>query len=307
MATTTTTTINTTNSVTHPSEEGNDMVSNFHVDGYVVLSQALVLDDSLKEWQAFAETYFPCCLETLRRNGHLLDRDDNLPHGLGLGIKHGFREIVMRSPARYELSFNHDLPSDLNSRRDFLSNGLTVPAIAPILKQLEKIIPTFFDKPGGAKRTLSDLKQVHLSLLVAAPGCPKQPWHADGGHASLLEHLPCHCMNVFIPLQNTPMALGPTEFRPGGHYLTRGNLAKAMLVAKCRKTLRPPVCPELTVGDVLVFDYRVLHRGRANTSLDINRNMLVLTFCEPWFEDVLNFPKRSMFDAALTDPVATDE
>ena len=66
-----------------------------------------------------------------------------------------------------------------------------------------------------------------------------------------------------------------------------------MLAAKCRGTLRVPVCEPLKQGDVCCFDYRVLHRGRANMS-DENRFVLVFSFSEPWFTDVLNFPKRSM-------------
>ena len=39
-------------------------------------------------------------------------------------------------------------------------------------------------------------------------------------------------------------------------------LARQMLLAKLRKTLRPPEAPPIRRGDAVVFDYRVLHRGR---------------------------------------------
>ena len=171
----------------------------------------------------------------------------------------------------------------------------------------------------------------NLSLLVATPGCPTQSWHADGGHTSLTKHEPCHVFNVFIPLVDVPLSMGPTELRPGTHYHTR-NLTSMMLVAKARKTLRSPVTPELKMGDALVFDYRILHRGRANMSdidsqdsatgdYDVDdtndnetgkhtvkgegsadedscgrhRPVLVITFARRWFVDVCNFPKRSIF------------
>jgi ectoine hydroxylase-related dioxygenase (phytanoyl-CoA dioxygenase family) len=69
-----------------------------------------------------------------------------------------------------------------------------------------------------------------------------------------------------------------------------------MLLAKARGTLRPPVTPEWVVGDALVFDYRVLHRGKANVSSTVDRPILVLTFSKPWYKDICNFPKRSMYD-----------
>jgi len=107
-----------------------------------------------------------------------------------------------------------------------------------------------------------------------------------------------------------------------------------MLVAKARKTLRQPVTPELQMGDALMFDYRILHRGRANMSdvvstsdsatddddvvddknngakdytatedersagedgCGTHRPVLVITFARRWFVDVCNFPKRSIF------------
>jgi len=106
---------------------------------------------------------------------------------------------------------------------------------------------------------------INLSLLVATPGCPDQPWHADGGHVSLSKHEKCHVFNVFVPLVDVPLSMGPTELRPGTHFHTR-NLAPMMLAARARGTLRPPVVPEMEAGDALVFDYRVLHRGRTNAS-----------------------------------------
>lgn len=39
-----------------------------------------------------------------------------------------------------------------------------------------------------------------------------------------------------------------------------------MLLAKVKKRLRDVVVPELRRGDGLLFDYRILHRGRANLS-----------------------------------------
>jgi hypothetical protein len=59
--------------------------------------------------------------------------------------------------------------------------------------------------------------------------------------------------------------MGPTEFRPGSHVYTR-DLTRMMLLAKIKKRLRKTVVPELKCGEALLFDYRILHRGRANLS-----------------------------------------
>ena len=42
-----------------------------------------------------------------------------------------------------------------------------------------------------------------------------------------------------------------------------------MLLAKIKKRLRTTVVPELKCGEALLFDYRILHRGRANLSDEV--------------------------------------
>ena len=161
------------------------------------------------------------------------------------------------------------------------------------------------------KSSWTDVTICNLSFVVSTPGAPAQAWHADGGHVDLQHHLPCHVLNVFLPLYDysTSWDWGPTELRPGSHYYTR-NLAPLMLAAKCRQTLRPTVAPLLAQGNALIFDYRTLHRGLANTRSSLwqsdndknNRVLLVLTVAQPWFRDVLNFPKRSLYNDNGPEP-----
>jgi ectoine hydroxylase-related dioxygenase (phytanoyl-CoA dioxygenase family) len=266
-----------------------DIVTAFVDDGFCILSQALP-ENILGEWEAFAHEHFRHCFELLHKKGHIQapTHHDGTSYVLGLGIKHGFKEIVMRSPGRYELSL-------LNYPKE---ENYEIPDIHRIVQPLEQLLPRLL---MDQKNSMDQLKLCHLSLLVAAPGSTEQCWHCDGGHVSLSKQLACHCVNVFIPLQDTPLTMGPTEFRPASHFLTR-NLGPMMLAAKCRKTLRNPVWAPWRVGDVVIFDYRLLHRGKANTtnaSHNSNfRNVLVLTFCEAWFHDIVNFPRRSMMEQA---------
>lgn len=120
-------------------------------------------------------------------------------------------------------------------------------------------------------------------------------WHEDGSHLCKDTHLEPHCLNIFIPLVDLTAELGPTELRPGSHFLTR-DLTRSMLLAKVKKTLRPPVKPTIHRGSALLFDYRTLHRGTANTTQGTPRPVLVLTCSKPWFHDLFNFPKRSIHD-----------
>ena len=280
--------------------ENSTTASTFSKDGFLVAKQIIPKDD-LDAWRQFANTYFHQCFEKLHANGHIEAPTDIIianernnvtcsgsggsstdnkggsqrKHTMGLGVKCGFREIVMRSPGRYELS---------------LLECKDCPPIDILKDRLFPLVPKLL----GATRW-EELNMCHLSLVISTPNSPEQSWHADGGHVSVSEHLPCHVANVFIPLRDVPLELGPTEFRPGTQVYTR-NLAPMMLAARARKQLRPPVTPELELGDALCFDYRVLHRGKANRSMDQERAILVLTFSKPWYKDICNFPSRSMAD-----------
>jgi len=84
--------------------------------------------------------------------------------------------------------------------------------------------------------------------VVSLPRALTQSWHSDGAEAGLF--------NVFVPLLSLTRANGPTELRPGTHLhqgLARGHVA-------------PREAPLLRAGEMLLFDYRVRHRGLANDS-----------------------------------------
>lgn len=230
---------------------------------------------------------------------------------LEIGAKEGYAEIVQRHKGRYEMRYSLE---DGNIFKD--PRLLEHPQLRQVSKHRMMIIiiicylsaPYSFmsmildpltlqvlDDIFGGREAYQLLDQ---SIILALPGTEDQAWHADGSHLCLKTHQPCHCLNVFIPLIDITHDLGPTEFRPGSHVYTR-DLARMMLLAKVKKTLREPQCPALETGDVVLFDYRVLHRGRANTSADVIRPVLVLTYAKKGFKDVFNFPKRSIRDQPL--------
>lgn len=256
----------------------------FERDGFLHLRDCLP-PRLLEPWQRFSDQHFQETFQALYENRHISfpnyqrqnhhgSTGENACYTMGQGIKQGFREIVMRSPGRFELSLTH-----LNDQKR--------PSLQEIERILSSIVPNLLGAAGW-----DECKVCSLSLVTSTPGAPDQTWHADGGHVDLQHHVPCHCLNVFIPLEDVTEELGPTEFRPGSHFHTR-NLVPLLLAAKARRTLRPPVTPIPHRGDAVIFDYRVLHRGRANSSAR-NRAVLVITVAQPWFKDVLNFPTRSL-------------
>ena len=131
-----------------------------------------------------------------------------------------------------------------------------------------------------------DAINLFTGAVVAEPGAADQPLHMDGGHLWQGTHgfeqpqCPPHCYNVFLPLVDVTAENGPTEFWPGSH-----------VIGKARDAYdggEPGVALAGAVGDIIVFDYRVVHRGMANAA-SAARPVLYSTFSRPWFRDALNF------------------
>lgn len=192
---------------------------------------------------------------------------------IGVGTCKGFKEIVCRSKGRFEMPYK--MGEGVFARAEVTHS--------PYLKR-------FMDEVMRAKWRLCG-----RNLLVSFSGAEGMHWHTDGRHLSSARHLRSHAVNVFVALGDVTLPMGPTELRPASHFLTR-NLAKMMLAAKVRKQLHKPVVPEFSSGDALVFDYRTLHKGLPNTTA-LPRVLLELVFFKEGFNDLLNFPKRSIFDA----------
>lgn len=159
--------------------------------------------------------------------------------------------------------------------------------------------------------------------VVSMPGAEAQRPHVDGGQLFGVDEpgtviCPPHCATVFVPVERVCASRGPTELWPGTHTQRREGAVSAALAAAeyaCGAddlfaasdalgliadgtiladadgglTAVPSVAPELDVGDVLVFDYRVVHRGLANGS-GSPRPIVYFTHARSWFRDVVNFP-----------------
>lgn len=288
-------------------ENGESAVAQFHSDGFVCV-ESVIPQQIINEWRKWGTQHMKKVFEKLHDNGHTsfsapqreiegnrsaaslaaaasvaITNKVALEYALGPGVKNGFREIVMRSPGRYEIS---------------LLECKDCPSLVEIQEKFETIVPRML-----GEESLSALTLCHVSLVVASPSATDQGWHADGGHTNIQKHMPCHCLNIFLPLVDVSMENGPTELRPASHYITR-NLAPMMLAARARKTLRSPVTPTLNRGDTLIFDYRILHRGRANHSLTADRPILVLTYAKSWYKDICNFPSNSLYDSKLPNEEA---
>ena len=105
---------------------------------------------------------------------------------------------------------------------------------------------------------------VYSGWIFSHPGSADQPWHTDGsplfGNNAINESLPSYAINIFVGLHDADelLVLGPTEFVVGSHQMDPEVVMDTMI---------PQAVPAVIgKGDVLLYDYRVCHRGTSNLS-----------------------------------------
>eukprot|EP01038_Epipyxis_sp_PR26KG_P013866 gene13866-18597_t len=267
---------------------------NFESDGFAIVEG--VFDKRIMD--CMAQT----AVEMLQQAQNKINCDEL---SFGVGAKDGFKELVQRHLLRFEMTYKIGEITELK-HQDLIDVLLYQSQIDNVKNQNESITTNDvldFNKilkescvMDVVSKVLdcSDFVLANHSVVISLPGCESQSWHADGPHMSISQHLPCHCVNVFIPLVDLTIENGATEIRPGSQVYTR-DLTKLYLAAFAKKQVKPSQTPLLKRGSVLMFDYRVLHRGLKNSS-NLPRPILVYTFAKPWFKDMLNFPTRSIFD-----------
>eukprot|EP00043_Microstomoeca_roanoka_P029854 m.23515 g.23515 ORF g.23515 m.23515 type:complete len:140 (+) comp9511_c0_seq1:128-547(+) len=123
------------------------------------------------------------------------------------------------------------------------------------------------------------------SCISIQTGSDDQSWHVDGDHLFPHIQLPPHAVTVFIPLQEVTPALGSPQF-----------LTSTQIAANASESKDDLVCVQfpLELNDLVMFDYRIVHRGMANVHPTQYRPLLYQVYSKPWFGDVVNFGSESV-------------
>ncbi len=131
----------------------------------------------------------------------------------------------------------------------------------------------------------ADLMQVegvrlyHDQALFKEAGGGITPWHADQYYWPLESD---KTITAWIPLQATPLEMGPLEFSAGSHQIVEGRDLKigdeseAFIGSKLRITDFPHVIEPFDVGEVSFHSGWVFHRAGANTTPMMRKVMTVI-------------------------------
>ena len=230
-------------------------------------------------------------------------------HEIKVGQEHGFKEIVHRATGRYDMQWKID------GEKHFLDEE----------RVMSKFLPFVHQVLGGETMT----KMNFNGCLFSVPGAKEQLWHIDGEHLFTSEEnleligkkdsdffceseggqvssiLPAHCLNIFIPLVDVESNNGGTEFCLGSHFNTKffkDDIVWQNSEWKDRIGFKGEVMAiKVNAGEVLAFDYRVLHRALDHQGSEV-RPVLYYTFTKRWFSDAMNFaelPSLKLADGKL--------
>jgi predicted nicotinamide N-methyase len=142
------------------------------------------------------------------------------------------------------------------------------------------------DQKQKQKKTVSGGNTTAVGCVVSYPHAPAQHFHADGRERGIV--------NVFLPLRDVTRALGPTSFKLGSHHWDH-ECQYPDRAAKRLAATAVEVTPELKKGALLLYDYRVMHRGGANAT-DAQRPVAYVMKSRPGLTDTWNFPRNSIWD-----------
>ncbi len=131
----------------------------------------------------------------------------------------------------------------------------------------------------------ADLMQVdgvriyHDQALFKEGGGGITPWHADQYYWPLETD---KTVTAWIPLQETPLELGPLEFSAGSHQIVEGrdleigDESETLIQQKLRVTNFKHVIEPFDLGEVSFHSGWVFHRAGANTTNNMRKVMTVI-------------------------------
>jgi hypothetical protein len=190
-----------------------------------------------------------------------------------------FSEISTRHRLRWEMRPSDSQPSAWTE----LVDDAVASVASPIIKQLCTMPQNADDEstlPQPLRGVVGQLipKRPSISMrgaIVSRPGAMAQRFHADAddAHFSLAALLPHHRLfNVFVPLVDIEAGADGTMLWPGSHlesarlqpYLDA--IHRSTHLEADEQAMGEMIAPACPAGGVLIFDYRLMHRGQPNRS-----------------------------------------
>lgn len=220
----------------------------------------------------------------------------------GLDAPYRFAELICRDEGgrRYDVpvpwlgdtTHNHNTcsPTGVGSLRSGapLTAG-EAESVAALHASMGRVVASVTEalwSPNSRHHPASDVAAA--GFLMNEPGSRSQDWHRDGPDAGFID--------CFVPLIDLQDAIGPTALQPGTHRTTSGVGDDEHETGGVTRAL----APLLHKGDLLLFDYRTLHRGLGNVSKATTRTLAYVVYRRRETGALNSIGDVHNFQAALT-------
>ena len=119
----------------------------------------------------------------------------------------------------------------------------------------------------------------HDQALFKEPGGGITPWHADQHYWPLSSD---KSITAWIPLQATPLEMGPLEFSAMSHHILDGrelsisDESEAIIQKRLKVTDYPHIIEPFDAGEISFHSGWVFHRAGANTTAEMRKVMTII-------------------------------
>ncbi|MGB1405179.1 MAG: phytanoyl-CoA dioxygenase family protein [Flavobacteriaceae bacterium] len=119
----------------------------------------------------------------------------------------------------------------------------------------------------------------HDQALFKEAGGGITPWHADQYYWPLASS---NTVTAWIPLQKTPLEMGPLEFSAGSHKLAKGrdlsisDESESTIEQNLRINDFPHLIEAFDIGEVSFHSGWIFHRAGANTTSDMRKVITII-------------------------------
>lgn len=138
-------------------------------------------------------------------------------------------------------------------------------------KRVAKIASDFMQADG--------VRLYHDQALFKEPGGGITPWHADQYYWPLETD---KTLTAWIPLQATPLEMGPLEFSAGSHSIVEGreleigDESEEVIQKKLKVTDFKHIIEAFDIGEISFHSGWIFHRAGANVSNEMRKVMTII-------------------------------
>ncbi len=177
----------------------------------------------------------------------------------------------------------HELNKEKRSLDERDTYGMAFLQIFNLWREDDAIRELIFSKRiAGIATALLQTKGVRLyhdQALYKEPGGGYTPWHADQYYWPLSSD---KTLTAWMPLQETPLEMGPLEFSAGSHVIVQGRElaiseeSEKIIQQKLKVTDFRHVIEPFELGEISFHSGWVFHRAGANTTKTMRQVMTTI-------------------------------